>query len=79
MTGSSITTRILVDTESFIDAADPRDGDEDSLAFGVIQDLIGRDQFIVGAQIAGSGALPVGDVAGPIRFASIRFDPLRPT
>jgi predicted nucleic acid-binding protein len=51
MTDSSATTRILVDTNIFIYAADPEAGDKNALAYGIIQDLIARDQLVVSAQV----------------------------
>jgi predicted nucleic acid-binding protein len=44
-------TRILVDTNIFIYAADPGAGDKNAAAFGIIQDLIKQGRLIVSAQV----------------------------
>jgi len=51
MTDSSATTKILVDTNIFVYAADPQGGDKNALAFGIIQILISRNQLVVSAQV----------------------------
>lgn len=51
MTDSSDTTRILVDTNIFVDAADPEAGDKNVAAFEIIRDLIARGRLVVSAQV----------------------------
>jgi predicted nucleic acid-binding protein len=51
MTDSSDTTKILVDTNLFVYAADPEAGDKNARAFNIIQDLIHRKQLVVSAQV----------------------------
>ena len=51
MTDSSVAEKILVDTNLFVYAADPKAGDKNAQAFGIIQDLMARNQLVVSAQI----------------------------
>jgi predicted nucleic acid-binding protein len=51
MTDSSITEKILVDTNLFIYAADPAAGDKNARAVGIIQGLMARNQLVVSAQV----------------------------
>jgi predicted nucleic acid-binding protein len=51
MTDSTIPEKILVDTNLFVYAADPRAGDKNALALGIIEDLMARYQLVVSAQV----------------------------
>jgi predicted nucleic acid-binding protein len=51
MTDSSAVTKILVDTNIYVYAADPEAGDKNARAFNIIRDLVDRKQLVVSAQV----------------------------
>lgn len=70
MSDSSVTRKILVDTDIFVYAADPTAGDKNALAFEIIQDLTNRQQLVVRPRSLTSSTRPRGDTAWSHRIAS---------